>query len=386
MKRFLTLIVTAVGCILGSVAQIATQTVSVDLRPGWVAPTNRFLRADENGHRENSAVISPHIRWSFTLDPESRLGRNYPNVYQGIGVNYNQFLPDATLGHPLGLYIFQGAKIASLSQRLSLNYEWNFGIAGPWKKYDRDSNPANGAIGSHVTALINLGVMLSYRLSPTLSVNAGIEATHYSNGNTRIPNAGVNTIGARIGLAYTFQGTNEDVITTPDPFTPWLGYDLTLYGATKQKSIIDGNTGTEYRIPGDFGVFGLNFAPMWAFCRYFRAGVSADFQYDESANLYLNWVPDSPVDDAHFYYQPFKQRFSAGLSLRAELTMPIFSINVGLGRNLIASGADTRIFYQTLALKAYVFRGSYLQVGYQMRDFHLPNNLMLGIGYTFGRP
>ena len=76
---------------------------------------------------------------------------------------------------------------------------------------------------------------------------------------------------------------------------------------------------------------------------------------------------------------------NAGLSLRAELTLPIFSINVGLGRNIIANGPDTRIFYQTLALKAHVWRNAFIQVGYQLSEFHLPNNLMFGLGYTFGR-
>ncbi|MDE5555055.1 MAG: acyloxyacyl hydrolase, partial [Muribaculaceae bacterium] len=65
--------------------------------------------------------------------------------------------------------------------------------------------------------------------------------------------------------------------------------------------------------------------------------------------------------------------------------LPIFSINAGIGRNIIANGPDTRIFYQTLALKAYVWQGAFLQVGYQLSNFHLPNNLMLGVGYTFGR-
>ena len=34
-----------------------------------------------------------------------------------------------------------------------------------------------------------------------------------------------------------------------------------------------------------FGVAGVNFAPMYNFNNYFRAGLSADAQYDESANL-----------------------------------------------------------------------------------------------------
>ncbi|MDE6369565.1 MAG: acyloxyacyl hydrolase, partial [Muribaculaceae bacterium] len=96
-------------------------------------------------------------------------------------------------------------------------------------------------------------------------------------------------------------------------------------------------------------------------------------------------VENSYGEYIKFYRQPFADCFAAGLSVRTELTLPIFSINAGIGRNIIANGPDTRIFYQTLALKAYVWQGTFLQVGYQLSNFHLPNNLMLGVGYTFGR-
>ena len=137
--------------------------------------------------------------------------------------------------------------------------------------------------------------------------------------------------------------------------------------------------------PGSFAVAGVNFAAMYDLNRYFRGGLSLDMQYDESANLDRHHADGSYGDHVKFYRQPFADCFAAGLSLRAELTLPIFSINVGLGRNIIANGPDTRIFYQTLALKAHVWRNAFIQVGYQLSEFHLPNNLMFGLGYTFGR-
>ena len=65
--------------------------------------------------------------------------------------------------------------------------------------------------------------------------------------------------------------------------------------------------------------------------------------------------------------------------------MPIFSVNVGFGRNLIQQGEDTRGFYQVLALKTFVTPRLFLHVGYQLHDFKDPNNLMLGLGWRFGK-
>lgn len=54
---------------------------------------------------------------------------------------------------------------------------------------------------------------------------------------------------------------------------------------------------------------------------------------------------------------------------QAELVMSVFSINVGIGRNLIYSGDDTKGFYQILVLKTYVTRHLFLHVGYQLSKF-----------------
>jgi len=367
-------------------SKTTAHTIGFDLRPSWVVPTNAFLRGYDDGTRIVSSAVSPHLRYSFKFSPETREGELYPNVYQGIGISYTQFFKEDALGHPVNLYLFQGSKIASLTSDLSLDYEWNFGASAGWKKFEPLDNPMHGPIGSHVNAYINLSFLLSYRIDSKWRIMAGVEGTHYSDGNTHYPNNGVNLIGARVGVAYTI--SDDRSVEHPvdiEPFKPYIGYDLTVYGATRQRIFKENKADQGEYIPGSFGIVGLNFAPMYGFSRYFRAGVSADFQYDESANLGKHRVPGTFDEDIKFYRQPFSNCFSAGISLRAELTMPIFSINAGIGRNIIANGPDTKIFYQTLALKAYIIKGAYLQAGYQLRNFHEPNNLMLGVGYSFGR-
>lgn len=386
MKRY---IFSAFFALMAQVAVFADSpttdhSVGVDIRPSWVIPTNSYLKG-ENGECDIKSAVAPHFRYSFKFAPNTRYGQLYRHAYQGVGISYLATLPGASLGHPVNIYVFQGSRLAGLSQRLSLDYEWNFGVSAGWKKYDSDLNPNNGTIGSSVNAYLNLGLILSYRLNDRWKLTAGVEGSHYSNGNTALPNAGVNTAGARIGVSYTFapaRKTGESPLA-PAGFEAGMGYDLLLYGAPRQRIItLDDSPKI---VPGKFAVFGLTFAPMYAFNPMFRAGVSLDMQYDESVSLEQNLVENTPSDKMLFYKQSFKERFSAGLSLHAELTMPIFSINIGLGRNIIANSPDTSIFYQTLALKTYVFRNAYINVGYQLRNFKDPNNLMLGIGYTLGR-
>ncbi len=208
--------------------------------------------------------------------------------------------------------------------------------------------------------------------------------THYSNGNTSWPNPGVNSIGGRAGLIYTFdsratQATLSDMTGT-EPVKPHFSYDLVIYGAARKRMLhIDSDP---QLLPGRFGIAGLNFAPMYNFNRFLRAGISADIQYDESSGLGKYYVEGTYGDNIKFRRPDFFHQVSAGLSARGELVMPIFSINAGMGYNIIGN-SDSRNFYQVLALKVNVWQHLFLHIGYQLNSFRNPNNLMIGLGYRF---
>ena len=109
----------------------------------------------------------------------------------------------------MAVYAFQGAPIVRLSSRLSLDYEWNFGASFGWKQYDEHSNWYNDAIGSKINAYINLGFVLNWQFYPQWKLAAGVDFTHFSNGNTRYPNGGLNTIGGRVGIVRTFNAEDK---------------------------------------------------------------------------------------------------------------------------------------------------------------------------------
>ena len=363
---------------------VGNHGIGLDVRPGYVVPTNSFLEGDNLQQKIIEQSLSLHLKYAFQFGKDSRLGRMYPHAYQGIGVSYNTFYCPAELGNPVTVYAFQGAPIVRLSSRLSFDYEWNFGASFGWKKYDEQYNPQNEVIGSKINAYINLGLLLNWQFHPQWKLAAGVDLTHFSNGNTHYPNGGLNIIGGRVGIVRTF-GDTDDASGAIAPerlfIKPHVSYDLVIYGATRKRGFVKDNVPS--LVPGSFGIVGLNFAPMYNFNNYFRAGLSVDAQYDESANIKDYKLEGSYMDDIKFHRPPFREQFAVGLSLRAELVMPIFSINAGIGRNLICRGDDTNGFYQILALKTYITRHLFLHIGYQLSKFKDPNNLMLGIGYRF---
>lgn len=358
--------------------------IGFDIRPGYVAPTNGFLAGDNARRKAVNQSLSLHLKYAFRFSPHSRLGKLYPHAYQGVGVSYHTFFHSDELGNPVAVYVFQGAPLMQLSPRLSVDYEWNFGASFGWNKYDELYNQKNITIGSKINAYINLGFFMNWQLHPQWKLTAGVDLTHFSNGNTHYPNGGLNVIGGRIGVVRTLNATNAGSGTIEPKrlfIKPNVSYDLVVYGATRKKGFVKDDI--PCLVPGSFGIVGLNVAPMYNFNNYFRAGISADAQYDESANIKDYKLEGNQSEDIKFHRPPFRKQFAVGLSLRAELVMPIFSINAGLGQNLIYSGEDTKGFYQILVLKTYITHHLFLHVGYQLSNFKDPNNLMLGLGYRF---
>ena len=342
-----------------------------NLREGYLLNTHPFFGGENKFNEPMRSAGSVHLKYAFRFDPRSRWGSQYPDVYQGIGLACHTFRNREEIGVPWSAYVFQGAPIARLAPSLTLDYEWNFGVSWGWKKYDPQLNPRNMVVGSKMNAYINLGWLLNWQINNDWRLTAGVDVTHFSNGNTHYPNAGVNTVGGRVGLIRTF-GTHsyrtsvETRRKARAEIERYFSYDVVLYGATRRKGIIWPDD--RVLVPGAFGVAGININPMYNLNACFRAGISLDAQYDESANIKDHVVGDDrSAENIRFYRPPFREQFGVGLSLRAELVMPIFSINLGVGQ----------------ALKTSITRRLFLHVGYQLRNFKDPNNLMLGLGYRF---
>src|SRR5690606_3280921 len=71
-----------------------------------------------------------------------------------------------------------------------------------WKPHNFTQNPYNVVIGSKTNAYLNAGLYLRWALTPHTDLATGIDFSHFSNGNTNFPNAGLNMVGLKIGVLY----------------------------------------------------------------------------------------------------------------------------------------------------------------------------------------
>lgn len=363
--------------------------IELEAIPSAILHTNDYLKGGNYEGRTMNHAFAARLRYAFSLPDQNPKSRIYKGAYQGVGMAWHEY--NKQLGNPLSVYIFQGAKIASLSRRLSFNYEWSLGLTMGWHPYDKENNPENRVIGSKVTAYIDADFYLSYALSNAFDINVGASVSHFSNGNTKFPNAGLNTLGARVGLAYYvnrhLEAAKNGRIDVPK-FRRGMSYDLVLWGAWKQAGVyLDDGTGVA--LPGKYGVFGFSFSPMYNISHWLNAGLSFDGTYDRSANLYIEeymyafYADENSLN--HVRRPSASKQMALGLSGRAEFVMPYFTINVGMGANFLNHEGTFSGLYEVLALKLNVAKRSFLHIGYTLSDFRKPRHLMLGLGWRFGK-
>lgn len=345
-----------------------------DYRPGAILHTNDFLRGKNPEVRTMNHDMGYYLKYAFSAPEGSEQARIYRDTYQGIGIGWNEFNPQ--LGNPVSVFLLQGARIASLSNRLALNYEWNLGLTFGWKPYDEIDNPDNKLIGSRVTAYIGFDLYLRWIASRHVDLNFGLNVTHYSNGNTQFPNLGLNTAALRIGAAYYINRPSPRLLYRHEAMPAVshdITYDLILYGAWHQRGYYTSD-GEAYILPGTYAVAGFNFNPMYRFNHWLKAGLSLDGTYDRGANVDLAGVAPESV----------WRQMALGASARVEFCMPYFAINFGIGSNFVNATDDFHGIYELLALKLNLTHRFLLHIGYCLNDFHRPKHLMLGVGWRFG--
>ena len=372
--------------------------VSFDYRPAVPTQHHDFLRGGDGASKPLTASASVHLQYSFQFPEGSRLREMMPTAYQGIGAAKYTFLSPGDFGNPAALYVFQGAQIAQLAPNLSLDYEWNFGVSAGWRQ--------NLVVSTKVNAYINLGLMVSWRPEMNWRLFAGLDMTHFSNGDTTLPNVGMNTIGVRLGVLRMFETDVPEKLTDlPDwGFCGDLGrcaeqgsadretWYTKLWNRTSIDVILCGNTNAEtlnyndreYKLDGKFAVVALHVNPLYRITRNVLVGPSIDVQYNEGVNLVYNVAGVNPVTDViKFHRPPLAQQLAAGISLRAELQAPIFAVNIGVGHNVIYKGPELGGFYYIAALKTFIAHNAFLHVGLKICDTESSNNLLLGFGYRF---
>lgn len=391
MKRssilFLSLFLLSALCVyssdISSVRSISHH-VGASFSAGYNLPSHGYY----NGYNEVGKPIrtnsSLHLKYGFGYTDATEKGQLYPGVIQGIGLASCTFYEHSLMGTPIFAYIYQNAEIMRFSSGLSLDYGWDLGASYGWRKNDMN--------GSAFNIYINVGLMLSWDVTPSWTIGIGPEFTHCSNGDTKYPNGGSNLFNFKLSAVGHINPLNdvedrgyikkyEDELRQKK-FSDRMFYDLILCGGWRAGKV---NSDVHALINRPFPVVGLNFIPQYRLNRHFSIGASLDMILDRSADIYNVTLAPETKEPISYSQPPAYEQIGAGLSLRADITMPIFTVGVGAGGFIPGLSDTLKGAYAVFNIKAFVTERLFINMSYRLSSINYTHNVMYGLGWRFNR-
>lgn len=143
---------------------------------------------------------SGEINYYFSTRTDNFYDVKYRFPKHGFGVNYNYFWNHKVLGSALAAYSFMDFSLFE-KQWFGLGLRVNAGLAYMSSKYDAVSNPDNIAVSTSMCFYFNLSINEVFNLPAGYGLKLSQGFLHYSNGNVKKPNLGLNNIFVSIALS-----------------------------------------------------------------------------------------------------------------------------------------------------------------------------------------
>lgn len=163
---------------------------------------------------------------------------NYPDF--GVSFIYQDF-KNEVLGEDYGLYghynFYFGNRTHDKNDFL---LRLGVGLAYNTHPYDKVENSKNTAFGSHLSASIYAMANYKRKITNHISAQAGLTFIHYSNGNTKAPNNGINLLGVNVGMNYALQTTDKEYQHyEKTSFKEPIKYNVVFRGGANEADVIN---------------------------------------------------------------------------------------------------------------------------------------------------
>lgn len=292
---------------------------------------------------ESNSMWGMGLGWSHDLHSSRQ---EWPKIVNAKAINvgfiYNNFqgmeVGGVTFGESYGV---QSQVEIGLIEKENFNLRAVPGIGLGYMTKTTFTDETFYIFGTHINGLFTADLKANYRFNNHLGVFASIGFTHYSNGSFKIPNAGINTLNATLGLTYrpnpTKVSSKDSLITTKDEVktnaTEWIV-----------------GVGRRGRYKEHKGFFRMGF--YGGYTHFFnsvlgiRAGIDA---------VYYDQVYDPKVyEDTIPYWGRSYDHWRWGLSVGGEAKMNKVGIVANLGYYLHLDSPTHQKLYWNTSVKYYL--------------------------------
>lgn len=253
---------------------------------------------------------------------------NYPIT--GLLFSYSDFGNPKQLGVGLTLMpFFDCGVFNSFTKRI----RFQVGIGGSYNNviFDKATNSGNYGITTHITWAFRAFMYYNLAQTKDYSIKIGAGATHFSNGHTRLPNHGLNSVLATIKTELYFPKTETSVLTNDLAQTnnenDYQNYFSTRFGLGIR--VLSRNDDLKNQ------VFTSSFSFGKIKNRTFKYGLGFFYRFYKDYYDYIK--EDGPFikeNFPNFKQHPTQYSSAIGVFSNFEILMNHFSLETELGVNL----------------------------------------------------
>ncbi|WP_167604692.1 acyloxyacyl hydrolase [Maribellus sediminis] len=219
--------------------------------------------------------------FSFTYTTKNKLGAqwkryyNYPNY--GFTYKYKSYNYPEVLGHAHSLTTFMQFSFLKQRRVFDVGFRGKIGLAYLNKIYDKDTNPLNTAVSSHLNIAAETQFYSKIRLHPVF-IEYSYGLNHFSNGLVKSPNLGINSINHQFSIGTQFEKPIEKYTVPKEPREPYRTNEYWLYTVLGTKEV------NNYDQRFTFFTLSLNYSRQISMIN--KLGVGMDFIRDGAATQY----------------------------------------------------------------------------------------------------
>lgn len=351
-----------------------------------------YIFAQENSSEGNNFFIDAQYHYGFVMPHHESIrqvvNRNVPgieiragkeafghNIWEqlycfpriGLGYYSSGLGNDAVFGRAHSLFSFIDMPIFPRLKVFSLSTNLGFGVSYISKCYDSQDNSADVAIGSKEDVYFNLNLNSKFKIARNLELVSGVGFTHFSNGNTKRPNLGLNLVTASAGMVYFFdhQEPKRVYFILPSDNKKSIETNL-IYTA--------GVRGSDLDITRKFFASSLSANILKGVGFKSKIGLGTDLFYDGTINL--------SRQDGGFDHDKKIYNYQAGVHLSYSLIYNKLSLMLQPGIYLYSKMPSTCPFYDRIGINYNLTE--HLLANLSLKTILFKANVIeWGLGYRF---
>jgi hypothetical protein len=206
--------------------------IQVNFMPGFLVAHREYM-ANMEAHTLGFEVI-----YSSDFTGWKQVDESFKHLRWGVGFSYFNMGNRALNGHVYALHLNVEANLKKRKHFQSA-IRFGSGIGYLDRPYSLKSNPKNRAIGSKLNGNMQVMYKTTFDVTKRQSLLLGVGITHYSNGNFRRPNLGVNMIHFNVGLLQKIKLIEHPKQRELPKLFPESGFEFMAAYARKQIAVAD---------------------------------------------------------------------------------------------------------------------------------------------------